>query len=103
MLRGENGKKEGYDWVTNTYCINDGGACGCLITLFFIGAIVSAFFEWYDDHTGLFWGIIIALVVLIILLVRRNKAKKKMKEVEAAKEAQKERDEAQKAQKALVH
>lgn len=97
-------KKEGYDWVTNTYYIPvESGGCGCFVVLGIIIWVLIKFDEWYEDHAGLFWGLIIALVALIIVIISMRSSSKAKHEEEAAKEAQKERDEAQKAQKALVH
>lgn len=94
-------KKEGYDWVTNTYYISDGGGCGCLITLFIIIAAFSAFSDWYEDHSGLFWGLIIGIIVLIIFIIAMRKSSQERQEEEAAQEARKQRDEAQKARRML--
>lgn len=92
-------KKEGYDWVTNTYYISDGGGCGCLITLFIIIAAFSAFSDWYEDHSGLFWGLIIGIIVLIIFIIAMRKSSQERQEEEAAQEARKQRDAAQKARR----
>ena len=93
-------KKEGYDWVTNTYYIPvESGGCGCFVVLGIIIWVLIKFDEWYEDHAGLFWGLIIALVALIIVIISMRSSSKAKHEEEAAKEAQKERDEAQKARR----
>lgn len=95
-------KKEGYDWVTNTYYIPvESGGCGCFVVLGIIIWVLIKFDEWYEDHTGLFWGLIIALVALIIFIISMRSSSKTKHEEEAAQEARRQRDEAQKARRML--
>ena len=77
-------KKEGYDWVTNTYYIPvESGGCGCFVVLGIIIWVLIKFDEWYEDHTGLFWGLIIALVALIIVIISMRSSSKAKHEEEA--------------------
>lgn len=93
-------KKEGYDWVTNTYYIPvESGGCGCFVVLGIIIWVLIKFDDWYEEHAGLFWGLIIALVALIIVIISMRSSSKAKKEEEAAQEAKKERDAALKARR----
>ena len=93
-------KKEGYDWVTNTYYIPvESGGCGCFVVLGIIIWVLIKFDDWYEDHAGLFWGLIIALVALIIVIISMRSSSKAKQEEEAAQEAKKERDAALKARR----
>lgn len=95
-------KKEGYDWVTNTYYIPvESGGCGCFVVLGIIIWVLIKFDDWYEEHAGLFWGLIIALVALIIVIIAMRKSSQERQEEEAAQEARKQRDEAQKARRML--
>ena len=76
-------KKEGYDWVTNTYYINDGGCFGFLIGMGIFAALLFKFADWYDDNKVVFWLVIIAIVALIVIITVHRKDKREQEEKEA--------------------
>ncbi len=82
-------KKPGYDFVTNTYYIDDGGCFGMLIGLVIAGVAIGAVVTWLKEHV---WLMIAAILVIIgiasLFVYRRSVERKKQKAIDEYNEKQ---------------
>ena len=62
-------KKPGYDFVTNTYYIDDGGCLEMLIGLFMAVIAIGAVIHWLKDHIWLMVIAIFAIIVIVVVLL----------------------------------